>query len=294
MGQIEIAPPATPASVEVRVSGGGAPPVVVPVRFFGEGEASFDVNGTFAQVSYSVVQIGGLIFLNPDPQCVQAPSLALVHVEQVGMELTTTAEICDMRMPDVEVHLVGTSHSSVDPSFIRAMNDAGSEVLSVVLEGDGSFSPNVTALLPSVLGAVLDDPNDPLPTDPQDPRVRDADDDGHPGVTVHNSTQGDQYTVSRSRLVALDGQVLDSDAIDGVQAAQTDSVILNGDNGGLSPVITPMPSPTHLRRVDGRNGAPNIAQRDGDASSISCADVRAYAAELMAAAPPPNTATACD
>ncbi len=293
VGEVTIAAPPTPATVEVRVSGGGAPPAVVALRFFGDGEAGFDLNGTFAQVSYSVVEIGGLIFLNPDPQCVQAPSLALVRVEQSGMDLITTAEICDMKMPDVQVHILGTSRSHVDPSFIRAMNDAGSEVLEATLAPDGSFSPDVAAFAPSVLGAELDDPSGPLPTAPDDPRVRDADGDGHPGVTVHNSTQGDQYTVSRSRLVALDGHVRDSDAIDAVQSAQTDSVILNGDNGGLSPVITPMPSPSHLRRVDGRNGAPDIAQRDGDATSISCADVRAYAAELMAAAPPPNTATAC-
>ncbi len=293
IGELSITPPAEPATVEVRVSGGGAPPAVVTLRFYGDGEASFDLNGTFAQVSYSVVEIGGLIFLNPDPQCVQAPSLSLVRVEQAGMEMTTTAEVCDMRMPDVEVHFVGTSHSHVDPSFIRAINDAGVEALSAEVAVDGTFAPAVAALPPSVLGAVLSDPSGPLPTDPADPQVRDADGDGHPGVTVHNSTQGDQYTVSRSRLLALNGQVIDSDTIDAVQAALTDSVILNGDNGGLSPVITPMPSPTHLRRVDGRNGAPNIAQRDGDASSISCADVRAYAAELMAAAPPPNTATAC-
>ena len=44
-GQLEIAPPAEPASVEVTVTGGGAPPVSITLRFIGEGEADFDVSG---------------------------------------------------------------------------------------------------------------------------------------------------------------------------------------------------------------------------------------------------------
>ncbi len=38
---------------------------------------------------------------------------------------------------------------------------------------------------PTALGIVLADPNEPLPLDPNDPRIVDADADGKPGVTVH-------------------------------------------------------------------------------------------------------------
>lgn len=291
--EIEVLPPAEPTVVEVTVSGGGAPPVVIALHFIGDDDAAFDVTGTFAQVSYSVVEIGGLIFLDPDPQCVVAPSFGLVRVEQQGMQVTTTAELCDIAMPSVNVVLIGESRTWVDPSFVAAMNAAGGEVLTMEVGADGAFAPDVASLPPSVMGAELTGAGEALPTSADDPRVRDDDGDGHPGVTIHNSTQGDQYTVSRTRLLTMDGAVVDSDALDAVQTAATESVILNGGSGGLSPIITPMPSPSHLRRVDGRNGAPNIAARDGDPASVSCADVRAYAAELSAAAPGPDRATAC-
>lgn len=293
-GELQVLPPAEPATVEVTVTGGGAPPAVIALRFIGEDEASFDVNGTFAQVSYSVVEIGGLVFLDPDPQCAVASSVALVHVEQQGLQVTTTAELCDIEMPTVNVWVIGASETTVDPSFVAAMNAAGGNTLTMEVNGDGSFAPDVASSPPTVMGAALDDPEQALPTSADDARVRDDDADGNPGVTIHNSTQGDQYTVSRTRLLATTGQVVDSDTVDAVQTADTESVILNGGSGGLSPVITPMPSPSHLRRVDGRNGAPNIAARDGDAGTVSCADVRAYAAELAAAAPGPDGAHACD
>ncbi|OGQ12483.1 MAG: hypothetical protein A2138_01680 [Deltaproteobacteria bacterium RBG_16_71_12] len=217
----------------------------------------------------------------------------MVQVEQDGMRVTTTAEVCDIAMPTVNVVLIGESRTWVDPSFVAAMNSAGGDLLAMDVNADGSFAPDVASLPPSVMGASLDGPGDALPTSADDARVRDDDGDGHPGVTIHNSTQGDQYTVSRTRLLTMTGQVVGSDALDAVQTAETESVILNGGSGGLSPVITPMPSPSHLRRVDGRNGAPNIAARDGDAGTVSCADVRAYAAELAAAAPGPDAASAC-
>lgn len=293
-GQLELPTPAEPTTVTVTVTGGGAPPASVTLRYTGEGEADYDVTGTFAQISYSVVEIGGLVFLDPDPQCVVAPSLSLVRVEQQGDQVTSTFELCDIQMPSVNVVLIGESRTWVDPSFVAAMNETDGAPLTMSIELDGSFAPDVASLPPSQLGVELANDSDAMPTSGDDPRVRDADGDGHPGVTVHNSTQGDQYTATRTRMRTMTGQVVGSDAIDGAQTATTESAIFNGGSGGLSPVITPKSSPFHMRRVDGRNGAPNIAPRDGDSSGVSCADVRAYAAELQAAAPGPDPAHACD
>ena len=58
---------------------------------------------------------------------------------------------------------------------------------------------------PTGVGIHLSDPaNDPLPTDPNDPRVADDDHDGHPGITVHikvtDAVQGDLYIARRERF----------------------------------------------------------------------------------------------
>jgi hypothetical protein len=63
-------------------------------------------------------------------------------------------------------------------------------------------------------------------------------------------------------------------------------VLLNG--GGISPTVTDLPSPFAMLRVDGRNGASDIRGRDGDASSVSCADVLSFEAELKALFPAPD------
>jgi len=55
---------------------------------------------------------------------------------------------------------------------------------------------------PTGIGVRLEDPaNDPLPTDPDDPRIADDDNDGNPGVTVHitvsEGLEGDLFIARR-------------------------------------------------------------------------------------------------
>lgn len=291
--EVLIAAPSVPAEVTVTVNGGGAPPASATLRFVAEGEATFDLNGTFAQASYGVMQLGGLFFLDPNPQCLVAKSYSLVRMTHQGSDLTMTMEVCDLVMPDVTVVLVGASETWVEQGFIDAMNAHAPTPQPFPVGADGSFAPDLAGAPAIVIGAELADPNDPLPTEGDDPRVRDDDGDGNPGVTIHNSAQGEQYSASRTRVTSLVGQVVDSDAIDGEQSAVGESSLFNG-SGGLSPEIENFPAPFHLRRVDGRNGAPNIAGRDGDAGSISCADVIAFTSELAVLAPPPRAADACE
>jgi hypothetical protein len=61
---------------------------------------------------------------------------------------------------------------------------------------------------PTGVGIRLDDPaNDPLPDDPDDPRIVDDDDDGNPGITVHievtEDLQGDLF-IARREIFAYD------------------------------------------------------------------------------------------
>lgn len=298
-GELVIPPNVEPGEVTLTLRAEGAAPVDIVLRFTAEGEAAFDLNGTFAQVSYGVIEIGNLVFLNPDPQCVIAPTLSLVVVEQTadgdGTRLTLSTETCDIKMGDVNVHFIGRSQTHVDQSFVDAAN-GGANALSFTLAdvgpGAGFDVPPEDFGDPLVVGAELADPRDPLPTEAEDARVRDDDGDGQPGVTIHNSTQDDQLTCYRTSLLSMVGTIESSDALRGSSEATTESVLFNG--GGISPTISAKPSPWFMQRVDGRNGAPDIALRDGDPSSISCADIEAFAAELTAAAPAPSPTTACD
>lgn len=62
------------------------------------------------------------------------------------------------------------------PEFVRAIPPRTHAVTFT----DGSYAVDTR---PSFLG--VKGPVDPIPFEPDDPRIVDADDDGHPGVTVH-------------------------------------------------------------------------------------------------------------
>ena len=70
-----------------------------------------------------------------------------------------------------------------------------------------------------VRGAVLEDPEtEPLPNDPEDPRLADLERDGHPGMTIQASIlglfRGEGYAVQRYRY-RLEGTVFDVNTVIG-------------------------------------------------------------------------------
>jgi hypothetical protein len=80
-------------------------------------------------------------------------------------------------------------------------------------------------------GAELADPdNDALPTEPDDPRLTDPDEDGNPGLTVRATglVDGEIYVVQRSWTI-LDGQ-LEGDRLDGLIEWNSEQIILDADN----------------------------------------------------------------
>lgn len=292
-----------PGVVTLTLRGEGAVPVDVELRFIEEGEAAFDLNGTFAEVAYGTIEIGGLIFLNPDPQCVIAPTFSVVTVEQTQnddgtAQLTLHSQTCVVKMGDVNVHFLGTSTTRVEQGFIDATNAHAPPPLSFAV---AELAPGVSFDVPQdaiddpfIIGADMSaDPNAELPADENDLRVEDQDFDGDPGVTLINSTQGEQHVVYRTRLTSMSMTIASSNAIEGETMADTETKIFGGDSP-LSPTITAKPSPWFQRRVDGLYGSVNIASRDGDPSSVSCDDLEAYIGELQIDAPPPDANTACN
>lgn len=277
IARARLTAPGAPADATVTATDGesGASSSVV-VRFVAPGTPQFDLNGTFVQVGSGRVRLrsGSLV---PDPQCVLAPSLVRVDVEQTDLDVTATFTTCDVTLPDVNT-LVGRVSSRAPASFI----DAIPPVTETFTIGDpalgAEWAPPASVV---VAGAALDDPeNDALPTESDDPRVRDDDGDGNPGVTVENSLGGDQYIVFRNRGSAR-GRITSSVRIvgdsEGDLLAVTETSVF-GIGGGFVPEREALPSVVEIVRIDGRYGAPDL-DADGD-GVCSCEEVRAAAAAL--------------
>lgn len=94
----------------------------------------------------------------------------------------------------------------VSDAFTQAIVPESTPVTLTLVDGEWAiFRPET----PTFLGIKIDDPNEPLPTDPNDPRISDDDDDGHPGVTVslvlYETIEADLY-LARREIFAYDLQ----------------------------------------------------------------------------------------
>ena len=106
-----------------------------------------------------------------------------------------------------------------------------------------------------VRGAVLSDPDaDPLPTDPEDPRIIDQDGDGSPGMSVHVSVlgllEGQIHVVQRVRY-RMSGYVVDENTMIGTLEWSDERTVV----GATNPVFLtrsasrPHPDPARHRFV---------------------------------------------
>lgn len=127
---------------------------------------------------------------------------AVVDLDQDGEFVSMTPEVCDI---SVETSSRGV-RTEIPREFVDAV-DRSSREGRIRMNDDG-----VMIVFPrrySVLGAELSDmEGETLPDDADDLRVRDADGDGNPGVTVRirGIVRGEIYLVQRawSHLLALD------------------------------------------------------------------------------------------
>lgn len=134
-----------------------------------------------------------------------------------------------------EIDVVQTT---IPPSFIEALSITERRAR---IDGDRFVAPSFIELR----GVTLDDPSEPLPTEPADPRVLDLDRDGHPGLTVRVTglVDGEVYLVQRITS-DLDG-ALAGDTLDGLVGWQTEESVLGADHPALAmgAPLTPDPDP---------------------------------------------------
>jgi hypothetical protein len=238
-----------------------------------------DLSGTFALVAWDLPELtgGGLLsVMSPARQCATAPTLSLVTLRQTGLDVDVEIRTCTLTMPTINT-VFGLQATTVPDAFVDAVPPlVGRARLARGVVGDRLVVEGLGVGL--VAGAVVGD-TDELPQDGGDPRVRDDDGNGRPGVTLA-STSGDQDVVYRRYVDALEGVVVSADTIDG---AEPGSYMATGESSLLSfldflvPTGAGLPSTFQMRRV----------------SASSCADVRAQAAALLAEVPPPALPADC-
>jgi hypothetical protein len=154
-------------------------------------------------------------------------------------------------------------------------NDLGSEVtfsdaatqaiLPIATPVEVSGEPGelrvVRPATPTPIGIELEDPaNESLPTDPNDPRIVDADGDGNPGVTanikVSEELQG-QLFLARREIFAYDVTQVSEDRLEGTIADDSEQLIIGASDpifassgGQWTQVDDPERNPVIWVRVD--------------------------------------------
>ena len=126
-----------------------------------------------------------------------------------------------------------------------------------VTEVDGALRVSRPAT-PTPIGIALEDPaNETLPTDPNDPRIIDADGDGNPGVTssvkVTEALQGQIYLIRRE-IFAYDVTQQSPDRLAGFITDRSEQLIVGASN----PVFL---ASAQWKQIDDRTRNPVIWQR---------------------------------
>ncbi len=284
-GSASFRAPSEAGTVVVQAAMANAAPVTVSVAFTAL-DAAPDITGTYATISWAHVEITGGV-VEPSPQRVAAPALLLAKIERkADGTLHMVSKMCGIEFPDVNLAL-GMGCSATSPKF-EAAYLAGMEPSDdpIVVEGaPGAWTLRIPASglnLPTVFGADLVNPNDPLPENEGDARCTDPDNDGHPGITLAIDGQDDKYVVMRSATTKFDGEILPDGSITGEMEGTSESKILNSDwlIETFSPGMRGLPSTFSMFRVDGAQGSDDLANNDL-LPGITCADLVAEEAELI-------------
>jgi hypothetical protein len=127
-----------------------------------------------------------------------------------------------------------SEHRSDQPIEVQ-MSDAATSAITpiptlVTLTEEGGRASFSRPATPTGIGIHLEDPaNDPLPTDPADPRIADDDGDGNPGVTAHitlgEGFEGELY-LARREIFAYDVDEQDDGSLTGVVTDDSEQLIV--------------------------------------------------------------------
>lgn len=283
--EFEITAPAEPAVAMLSAREPSGVEATLAVHFVADGQAQFDLTGTFAQLAPARVKMTAGT-LTPNPQCVIAPTLVKVELVQRGADIIADYTTCFVTLAPVR-SIVGEVTNTAPPAFTDAIPVVHAEFTLAEVALGALYDPPASVV---VAGAALDDADqDSLPTSEDDERVRDADGDGRPGVTVINSVGGEQNITFRNRgdtrgVIESGNRIVGSEA--GDLSALPESSVLGAGNAFL-PDFESVPSVFEMVRVDGRDGAPDLdTDGDGEISCREIVDAQAFLFTLEAPATP--------
>jgi hypothetical protein len=153
-------------------------------------------------------------------------------VEPNGAAVTMRHETCSLRQPKLNgVEVV------FGPAFLSAIPK---NTVTVAIDGKNVVIPADLVVLGAEVGA-----SDTLPMSSDDPRVRDSDDDGNPGVsvTLQGLFAGQLYVVYR-QAIALDGTADAAGCVSGLLSGPTTQVQLGAFPSELEVIdLAPQPHP---------------------------------------------------
>lgn len=195
-------------------------------------------------------------------------SWMLVDVEQEGRQMTWSTEVCQVQI-DGEVDAVETI---LPEGFVDAVpTPERTGELTRTDEGDWRLDIDEQT---TIMGARLRNPeSENLPTSPDAPTVVDADDDGHPGVTIRMEGMlgGRLSIVQRARDSYFGTEVTDQH-VRGTVDWMTERQILESSNPLLSTDLATTPHPEDARSYF------EMRRIDADAS---CRDLMEQRSELF-------------
>ncbi len=174
--------------------------------------------------------------------------LQLVDVEQ-GETMLTLRDVYCATLIDDGTPLVATT---IPTEFMQSLHPAP-KTARLMSAGTDPVWRFVQQTYVEVRGATLASPEtDPLPDDPNDPRVFDQDGDGKPGLTVEVTilgiVEGRTYLVQRVRY-ALEGTVSSNDAVDGRVTWSDEQSVLGATTPLLLVDTASLPDPHPDRHV---------------------------------------------
>jgi hypothetical protein len=165
-------------------------------------------------------------------------TLARVRLEQKDKVVTTTTEVCSVALSPYK----NNRTIYPDKAIAAIAADTGTADLSAAAIG-ATYTPKRRVQL---LGWVAngDPATEALPKDPKDARVKDADADGKPGVTlmIDGLIKGSVYVVNRS-AIDIAAKITSKDRIAGSSHTEQQQNVLDADNPLLKGMVTTKPDP---------------------------------------------------
>ena len=209
-----------------NAEGGALPPLCTSKPAL---PAVTDLSGTWVLETIGAQTVTAPTYSNPFH--LKSIGVILVQVAQTGSDVTVAGHYCDRIQND----------DSANPAKVVVPEAWGHTAFPI--QRSGTFADNGSGqwelTLPTaieVAGANLADPaHDALPTDANDPRVVDTDNDGFPGITVDLTgalLAGSLMSVQR-QTTTLHGLAVAADRIEGGMIFESDQSVVESDPASI-------------------------------------------------------------